>query len=90
MNKKKNQKGQEIELKNKKHQNKEILFVPEIKSYNKKRGKLKKVSETNKINNNLLGKKRNNSAKRINLRNIVTDEKKNKAKKSPSIHRRRK
>lgn len=90
MNKKKNQKGQEIELKNKKHQNKKILFVPEIKSYNKKKEKLKKVSETNKINNNLLGKKRNNSAKRINLRNILTDEKKNKAKKSPSMHRRRK
>ena len=90
MNKKKNKKGQEIELKNKKNQSKEILFASEIKTYNKKKEKLKKVSETNKINNNLLGKKRNNSAKRINIRNIVTDEKKNEVKKSPPIHRRRK
>ena len=37
MNKKKNKKGQEIELKNKKNQSKEILFASEIKTYNKKK-----------------------------------------------------
>ena len=87
---KNNQKGIGIELKNKKYQKKEILIVPEIKTHNKIKEQLKKVIETNKINNNLLGKKRNNSDKRINLRNIVADEKKNGVKKSPPMTRRRK